>query len=64
MFLAAAERLAKEVTREDLLVGSVFPKTIDKLSDVARAVGVAVAERAEKDGVARIEPGGNAFFGV
>ena len=53
MFLAAAERLAERVTGEDLAVGSVFPKTIDKLSDTARAVAVAVAERAEKEGVAR-----------
>ena len=55
MFLAAAERLAQEVTKEDLAVGSVFPRTIDTLGDTARSVGVAVVRRAKQDGVAELD---------
>ena len=54
MFLAAAERLAQEVTKEDLAVGSVFPRTIDTLGDTARSVGVAVVRR-KQDGVVNLD---------
>ena len=55
MFLAAAERLAKEVTSNDLSVGAVFPSPTN-LSQIASSVGASVAERAFREGVANRKP--------
>ncbi len=51
MFLAAAIALAEATPRELVEQGQIFPN-IDQLRPVARAVAIAVAERAILDGVA------------
>ena len=52
MFLAAAERLSDEVSDDDLSIGAVFPKTAN-LSSISLAVGAAVANCAQREGVSR-----------
>lgn len=51
MFMAAARRLADQVTPAQIRVGSLYPP-LTQIRDVSQAIAVAVAEAAFEDGVA------------
>lgn len=53
MFLAAAKTLAREVTKEDLARGSVYP-SLTRIRDVSLKIASAVAERAYELGYAKL----------
>ena len=53
MFLAAARTLAAEVEESDLAIGRIFP-ALSRIRDISLAIGVAVAEVAFAEGLARI----------
>jgi malate dehydrogenase (oxaloacetate-decarboxylating)(NADP+) len=53
MFLAAAHTLAANVGESDLAIGRIFP-ALSRIRDISLAIGVAVAEVAFAEGLARI----------
>jgi malate dehydrogenase (oxaloacetate-decarboxylating)(NADP+) len=53
MFLSAARTLAANVEESDLAIGRIFP-ALSRIRDISLAIGVAVAEVAFAEGLARI----------
>ncbi len=52
MFLAAANALAEKVSEEDLANGTLYPP-LTRIRDVSLAIAVAVAQTAQRDGLAQ-----------
>ena len=56
MFLVAAQALAASVSDERLAAGTLYP-SVERLGDISRSVGLAVASEAVRSGVARTPAG-------